>query len=65
MNCKQVKTSKKDLELINFAKWLGDNHFRLVNVSNDIYYWKSEINDVINLTTKSLVNIYKLEQKLK
>ena len=50
-------------ESIAFAEWLAENHFRLVNIDNGIYYWTSESNSDILLTTKSLHGIYKLENK--
>ena len=27
---------------INFANWLGENHYYLYDVSNGIYFWKNE-----------------------
>jgi hypothetical protein len=27
---------------INFAQHIAEDHYRLVNVENDIYYWQNE-----------------------
>lgn len=27
---------------IKFTEWVAENHYRLVNVENGIYYWKNE-----------------------
>jgi hypothetical protein len=27
---------------VMFAEWLGQNHYRLHNISNGIHYWKNE-----------------------
>jgi hypothetical protein len=32
----------KPLLAVVFAQWVAEHHFRLYNVENGIYYWKSE-----------------------
>jgi len=41
-----------------FAEWLAENHYTLCNVSNNIYYWKSESDNNIERTTKELYNMF-------
>ena len=45
---------------LNFAEWIAENHFRLYNIENGLYYWKNE-NE--NKTTEELFNDYEKFKK--
>jgi len=32
----------KPLLAVVFAQWIAEDHFRLYNVENGVYYWKNE-----------------------
>lgn len=38
--------------ILNFPEWIGENHYRLYNVENNIYYWRNEDQNL--KTTKQL-----------
>ena len=47
----------KPLLAVVFAQWIAEDHFRLYNIENGVYYWKNE--DEIQ-TTEELFERFKL-----
>ena len=41
-NLAESGNKSKPLLAVVFAEWIAEHHFRLYNVENGIYYWKSE-----------------------
>lgn len=46
---------------LNFAEWIAENHFRMYNIENGLYYWENE-NE--NKTTEELFNDYNTTKAL-
>lgn len=50
----------KPLLAVVFAEWIAEHHFRLYNIENGIYYWKSEDE---TQTSEELFEIFNRYQK--
>jgi hypothetical protein len=33
------------MDCIRFIEWVGENHYRLHNIIDGVYYWRNETNE--------------------